>query len=363
MKTKTIKVGQRDAFLSEIKPAAEVINAGGLVAFPTETVYGLGADALNATAVKRIYEVKNRQIDNPLIVHISDKEEVYRVAKSEEVSDEAKKLINLLWPGPLTIVVKKANIVPDITTAGLDTVAIRMPRHEVALNLIRESGVPIAAPSANLAGKPSPTSAAHVIQDLYGKIDVIIDAGRTEIGVESTVIDLTGDMPTVLRPGGVTLEDLQSILDRVKLHPSISISFGEKEVGDGFIARSPGMKYKHYAPNADVIVVEGKEKEVRDKIRQFIAEKEGERKIGVMTTYENKGKSGNYGYEYNYDADIVKFVGADLDTIARNLFKTFREMDEDKVDIIIAESVEESGLGRAIMNRLKKAAGYKVIKA
>ncbi|MBU1204733.1 MAG: threonylcarbamoyl-AMP synthase [Nanoarchaeota archaeon] len=345
MKTKIIKINPKNIEISKIKAAARILRKGGLVAFPTETVYGLGADALNPKAVKKIFEAKGRPADNPLIVHIADKEEVYRLAK--EVPEEAEKLMDKFWPGPLTLVLKKSKIVPDIITGGLDSVAIRMPANKIALALIKEAKVPVAAPSANLFSKPSPTSAEHVIQDLYGKIDVIIDSGETEIGVESTVLDLTTKPATLLRPGGITLEELERVLGKIKIHPIIK---GKKV--KNIIAKSPGMKYKHYSPNADVILVEGAYQEVKKRIQKLVYKHKKEGKnIGVMTANEN----------HEYKADLIKFVGNDFNTIAKNLFKIFREFDKEKVDIIIAEGVSDKGLGLAIMNRLRKAA-YEIIK-
>ena len=330
---------------SKIKIAAEVLRRGGLVAFPTETVYGLGANALDSKAVKKIFEVKGRPTDNPLIVHVASKAEVYKLAS--EVPKEAEKLMNAFWPGPLTLILKKSEIVPNTTTGGLDTVAIRMPAHKIALTLIKESKVPVAAPSANLSGKPSPTSGEHVIRDLYGKIDVIIDAGETQIGLESTVLDLTVDPPTILRPGGITLEDLERLLGEVQVHPAVE---GRKVKTT---VKSPGMKYRHYAPNADVIVVEGNAEKVREKIRELTTKYKREgKKVGVMIT-DMKQRCG---------ADVTKIVGNDFETIARNLFKTLRGFDEEDVDVIIAEGIESVGLGLAIMNRLKRAS-YKIIKA
>jgi len=346
MITRIIKLNEKKFRIDEIKIAVETIVKGGLVAFPTETVYGLGANVFNVKAVEKIYEVKGRPKDNPFIVHIADKKDVYRL--TSEIPEKAEELMKKFWPGPLTLIFKKSKIVPDVTTAGLGTVAIRMPDNKIALSLIRESKVPIAAPSANLAGKPSPTSAEHVIHDLYGKIEVIIDAGRTRIGVESTVLDITTDPPILLRPGGVNLEELESFLGKIKLHPIVKAGGKMKK----FIAKSPGMKYKHYAPDADLIVVEGKTIAVRKKIQELVNEyKIKGKRVGVMTASK-----------HDYDADVIKFVGKNMKVIAKNLFKIFREFDKEKVDLIVAESVETNGLGFTIMNRLKKASGYNVIK-
>ena len=339
MKTKIIKINPKKIEISKIKKAAKILRNGGLVAFPTETVYGLGADALNPKAVKKIFETKGRPSDNPLIIHIANKEEIYRLIK--ELPKGTKTLMNKFWPGPLSLVLKKSKIVPEITTAGLDSVAIRMPANKIALSLIKETKMPIAAPSANLSGKPSPTRAERVISDLYGKIDAIINGGITKIGVESTVLDLTTNPPTLLRPGGISLEELEKILGKVKIHRLVK----ERKLKK-IVVKSPGMKYKHYAPKAKIIVVEGKYERVKKKIQQLVNKYGKERKIvGVMTADE----------DHNYKANVIKFMGNEFNTIAKNLFNYFRDFDKEKVDIIIAEGVGDKGLGLAIMNRLKRA--------
>ncbi len=346
MKTKIIKINPKNPEILQIRIVVKILEKGGLVAFPTETVYGLGANALDVNAIKKIFEAKGRPADNPLIVHIADKKEIYRLAR--EVPKEVKKLINKFWPGPLTIILKKSKIVPDIITGGLDTIAIRMPSNKIALALIKEAKVPIAAPSANFFGKPSPTAAKHVIQDLDGKIAAIIDGGETEIGVESSIIDLTTIPPTLLRPGGITLEELKKLLGKIKIHPLVK----GKQIKT-FIAQSPGMKYKHYAPDAKIIVIEGEYQKVQKKIQELVDKYKLEGKfVGVMTTNEN----------HIYKADVIKFLGNDFNTIAKNLFKTFREFDEEKIDIIIAEGIIDKELGHAIMNRLRKASDYNIIK-
>ncbi len=323
-----------------VKQAALIIKEGGLAAFPTETVYGLGADALNAEAVKKIFEAKGRPADNPLIVHIADVKDVYRLAK--EVPKEAELLMNRFWPGPLTIVLKKAKLVPDIVTAGLDTVAIRMPSHKVALALIREAKTPIAAPSANISGNPSPTHASHVIEDMMGKTDVIIDSGPCDIGVESTVIDMTVKPPLVLRPGGLPKEELAKFLKNV----------GKEEKSEK--PKSPGMKYKHYAPNAEVIVVEGNKEKVKKKVKELVNEYKLKGKmVGVITTMK----------EHRYDAEVVKYIGSTEKEGAKNLFKALRDFDKENIHVIIAEGIEEKGIGEAVMNRLRKAAGQDIVKA
>ena len=333
--------------IDKIRIAADVIRTGGLVAFPTETVYGLGADALNTEAVASIFRAKNRPVDNPIIVHVADKEEVYKLTKDIPVI--AEELMDFFWPGPLTLILKKSEIVPYVTTGGLETVALRMPDHRVPLALIAESGVPIAAPSANPAGKPSPTNAKHVIEDLGAKVDMILDGGPTMIGVESTVLDLTASKPKILRPGGITAEELVDILGTIEIHP-----FRIKmEIGVPF---SPGMKHKHYAPNSDMIVVEGDDFGIIVRKVQELADEHMRKgkKVGIMATSESPA----------YDADIVKIAGsrADPRTIARNLFEILRGFDDQRVDIILVEGVETKGIGLAIMDRLERAAGHRVIR-
>ena len=339
MKTKIIKINSNSPEISKIKIAAKVLRKDGLVAFPTETVYGLGANALDIKAVKKIFEAKGRPIDNPLIVHISNKKDICRLV--EKVPKDAERLMDKFWPGPLTLILKKSKIVPYITTGGLDTVAIRMPANKIALALIKEAKIPIAAPSANLFGKPSPTRAEHVIEDLYGKIDAIINGGNTEIGIESTVVDLTTNPPVLLRPGSVALEEMERVLGKIEIYSVAN----EKDITK-IIAKSPGMKYKHYSPDAKLIVVEGKHQNVKKKIQELINQykKEG-KKIGIMVINQN----------HSYRANKIKFVGNDFIAIAKNLFKIFREFNKEKIDIIIAEGISDKGLGLAIMNRLRKA--------
>jgi L-threonylcarbamoyladenylate synthase len=335
----------------KIAAAAEIIKAGGLVAFPTETVYGLGADALNADAVLALFAAKNRPLDNPPIVHVADSKDVYKLA--DEVTSTAELLMQKFWPGPLTLVMHRYPGLPDVTTAGLETVAVRMPKHPVALALIKASQTPIAAPSANLAGKPSPTLASHVLGDLNGRIDAILDGGATQIGVESTVLDVSVDPPMLLRPGGTPLEALQKVVGEVALHPFIS---AESELPPEK-ARSPGMKHKHYAPKAPVILVEGMVPAVMAKIKELLQGcfTEGKR-VGVLATDETA---------WAYEANVVKSMGSrqNLNMVASNLFRLLREFDSENLDLIIAEAVPTEGLGLAVMNRLRKASGYHIIKA
>jgi L-threonylcarbamoyladenylate synthase len=349
-KTLVLTVDSEKPEVEKIRIAAGFVQRGGLVAFPTETVYGLGADALNPKAVLSLFEAKKRPFDNPPIVHVGNPKDAYRLV--ETALPEAETLMKEFWPGPLTLIFKRSKIVPDVTVAGLETIAIRMPRHNVALALLRESNCPIAAPSANLAGKPSPTAAKHVFDDLDGRIDAILDAGSTNIGVESTVLDLTADPPQILRPGGTPYEMLKRFLGKVELNP---VAVAEKELQIQKV-RSPGMKHKHYAPNADVIVVEGQVSAVVRKVKELVeSHKRKGLKVGVLATDETVGC---------YEADVVKSLGSrsNLAVIARNLFALLREFDLDGVDVVIAEGVPVEGLGLAVMNRLRKASGYKIFK-
>jgi L-threonylcarbamoyladenylate synthase len=349
-RTLIMKVDAREPEIVKIRIAARVIRRGGTVAFPTETVYGLGADAFNAEAVNEVFVAKKRPPDNPMIVHIATKGEVHKLAK--EVPKLAEKLMDLFWPGPLTLVLRRAKAVPDITVAGLDTVAIRMPDNPVALALISESGTSIAAPSANLAGRPSPTAAAHVLEDLAGRIDVVLDAGATRVGVESTVIDMTTDPPQILRPGGITYEELERALGKVTMHPMVMATRRRRLMR----ARSPGMKHKHYAPNAEVIVVEGKPRAVMKKVQELADLHRGRGKcVGIMATDES---------QCEYLADVVKSLGSRENpaTAARRLYGLLREFDDEGVDVIIAEGTTTKGLGLAVANRLRRASGFNIVK-
>jgi L-threonylcarbamoyladenylate synthase len=343
MQTKILKINPRNPQISKIKRAAKLIKQGRLIAFPTETVYGLGANALDSFAVKKVFEAKGRPSDNPLIVHIYNKDDIKILAK--DIPEITKKIIDQFWPGPLTIVLKKSRLVPKTTTAGLDTVAIRMPKNKIAKILIKEAGVPVAAPSANFAGRPSPTLAKHVWDDLKGRIDLIIDGGQTAIGIESTVIDLSRKKPMLLRPGGVTLEELQRVIGRIEVHPILK---GKKSKT---VSRSPGMKYRHYAPIAKLILIEGTRHNVNKKISQLLKTyKKQQKRVGIMTTDKTISQK----------ADMIKYVGSDFSKIATNLFKALREFDSRGIDVILAQGISQKGLGLGIMNRLSKAA-YKRI--
>lgn len=346
METKIYKMGNRATEGAMIGEAARVIREGGLAAFPTETVYGLGADALNPEAARKIYAAKGRPSDNPLIVHIAGMEHLSEIAK--DVPDQAKKLAEAFWPGPLTMIVNKNEKVPDETTGGMQTVAVRMPNHPVALELIRKSGCLIAAPSANTSGRPSPTLAEHVAEDLDGKVPVILDAGEVGIGIESTIIDLTEAIPMILRPGYVTKRMLEEVIGPVRTDP------GMISEDSSVKPKAPGMKYRHYAPKADLIIVDGEKKAVIDKINALTAymRTKGMR-VGVIGTDETAA---------HYTGDVVLSMGAreDEDAIARRLYRILREFDEREIHVIYSESFDSPGIGQAVMNRLLKAAGHQV---
>ena len=328
--------------------AERILKNGGLVAFPTETVYGLGADALDAAASAKIYAAKGRPSDNPLIVHIADKDALHDL--SCDVNEMALKLADKFWPGPLTMILKKTAVVPESITGGLGTVAIRMPSHPVAARLIKESGVYIAAPSANTSGKPSPTRAQHVIDDMNGKIDMIIADDTVDIGVESTIVDLSEDIPTILRPGYITKEMLEQVLGEVRVDPAIMGS-----IKPGVVPKAPGMKYKHYAPDADLAIVEGSEQDVIEKINELASAKElAGYKVGIMATEETKNK---------YASGIVKAVGSreKEETVAHNLYAALRDFDKLGVQYIYSEGFSTDNVGQAVMNRLIKAAGHTII--
>ena len=334
----------------DLELASEILKKGGLVAFPTETVYGLGGDALNPDASRKIYSAKGRPSDNPLIVHIADETDLQKIAK--DIPEAAYKLMDVFWPGPMTMIFHKKPIVPDSTTGGLDTVAVRMPSHNVAYELIRRSGVMIAAPSANTSGRPSPTMASHVREDMEGKIDMIIDGGDCRYGIESTIIDMTGEVPTILRPGYITREMLEDVIGKVEVDPAI--------LGEAAHVRpkAPGMKYTHYAPKGIMYIVEGESSNsVIRCINRMVKERQmAGCKVGVLATRYNA---------MAYEADEVIVIGDKKDElmISSNLYRTLREFDARGVDYIYSESFAGSSLGTAIMNRLIKAAGHRVIQA
>lgn len=348
MKTRIVNISKDNIDNSLMKEAGEIILSGGLVAFPTETVYGLGGDAFNSESSMKIYAAKGRPSDNPLIVHIADISDLAKVAES--VPEEAYKLARAFWPGPLTIILNKVPDLPRETTGGLETVAVRMPSHPVALEFIKEAGGFVAAPSANLSGRPSPTSAKYVIEDLDGRIDMIIDGGSSEIGLESTIVDLAQSKPMILRPGYITREDLERVLGTVSIDRTILDDNSTEP------PKAPGMKYRHYAPKADLLIVSGSSDNVIDYINQkVLADHADEKKVAVISTDETADK---------YRADIVKSLGArdDETSIARNLFRILRELDDIEVDMIYTESFDSKGISMATMNRLLKAAGHKEVR-
>ena len=348
MNTKIERVNPEQIDETIMEEAGRLIAEGELVAFPTETVYGLGGDALHPEAARKIYAAKGRPSDNPLIVHIADFSDMERVAR--EVPEAARKLAGAFWPGPLTMIVWKSDAVPMATTGGMDTVAVRMPNHPVALDLIRKSGCLIAAPSANTSGRPSPTEASHVAEDLSGRIAMILDGGPVGIGIESTIIDLTETKPMVLRPGYITPQMLSEVLgEEVIIDPGIIAADDTRK------PKAPGMKYRHYAPKAQLTVVEGD----TDAVVNYINERTAEHiangmRAGIIATAETMEQ---------YQAGDVKCIGtrADERTIAAGLFGVLREFDSDGVNVIYSEAFQEEGIGSAIMNRLLKAAGHQVI--
>ena len=347
-----------------ISEAAEILKQGGLVAFPTETVYGLGGNGLDKEAAKKIYAAKGRPSDNPLILHVSSIEEVYPLVKA--LPEKAKKLMETFWPGPLTLVLPKSDIVPKESTGGLETVALRSPENALTLSLIRACGFPIAGPSANLSGRPSPTEAAHVLEDLGGRIEGILEDGAVGIGVESTIVDLSEDCPTLLRPGAITIEDLEEVLgEKVAIDPTLL----GKSMEEGFIPKAPGMKYRHYAPKAEMILFKKKEEEEnglrsgQEDIAKSIlsyGKKEfsvsPERKIWILcgedtaSLYEGDGRF------------TVQILGRREEPLSmtHNLFRLLRQADEEGVELILGECYSEEGVGFALMNRLKKAAGQRI---
>ncbi|GFP77352.1 L-threonylcarbamoyladenylate synthase [Clostridium fungisolvens] len=349
MKTEVKIINNVEESVDDIKRAAECIKSGGTVVFPTETVYGLGADALNENAVKKIFIAKGRPQDNPLIIHVASKNvEKY----AQDVPKVAEKLMDKFWPGPLTILFNKKPIVPDITSAGLSTIGIRMPEDKLALKLIEFSETAIAAPSANISGRPSPTDIYRCIEDLNEKVDFIIGGNESNVGLESTIIDCTVTPPCVLRPGGITLEMLREVDPEVYIDAAIM-----KKPSEDIKPKAPGMKYRHYAPKAKVSIVEGSLEKSVEKINEIVQNYiEKGFQVGIMATEETKNlyKQGN----------IISLGSRNnIEEVAKNLFETLRKFDDSAVDYIISEAFTEDGMGLAIMNRLRKAAGFDIIKA
>ena len=354
METQLVSLTQgedKESLLAKLAQAGEIIKNGGLVAFPTETVYGLGGDALNPTSSQKIYEAKGRPSDNPLIVHIADMEHLEKIVQN--VPESAKKLANIFWPGPLTMIMHKSDIVPMQTTGGLDTVAVRMPAHPLALTFIQNAGGYVAAPSANLSGKPSPTKAQYVIQDMDGRIDMILDADAGTdgaIGIESTIVDMTGEVPMILRPGYITQKMITKVIGKTDTDVTILDNNSKQP------PKAPGMKYRHYAPKGELVIVEGEPEQVIRYINQQAAlhAEKGE-KTGIIGTSESIGQ---------YKADSIKDAGKrdDMLSAAQKLYTFLREFDDENIAYIYSESFSSEGVGQAVMNRLLKAAGHRCVK-
>jgi L-threonylcarbamoyladenylate synthase len=347
MKTTIYQIDGSPADAIQIKAAGEIIRGGGLVAFPTETVYGLGGDALNAASAARIFAAKARPDDNPLIIHLNRSKDIEMIA--EDIPPLFYRLADKFWPGPLTMILKKASCVPDSTTGGLMTVAVRMPDNQTALRLIDAAGGFVAAPSANLSGRPSPTMIHHVIEDMRGRIEMILDGGAAAIGLESTIIDLTVSPPEILRPGSIT----EAML--IPITGPVIVKVTNKETDAASSPRAPGMKYRHYAPRGRMTIIAGEEKAVIAYIndRLFVDKLNG-CKTGVIATDQTS---------HNYHADHVKQIGdrQDEDTIAHNLYRILREFDDEITDVIYCETFYDTNIGTAIMNRLLKAASYRMV--
>lgn len=347
METRIFTITEQNMDREALMEAGEILRRGGLVAFPTETVYGLGGDALNRESSKKIYAAKGRPSDNPLIVHICRLEDMESIVR--EITPQTRAVAEAFWPGPLTLILSKAERVPYETTGGLDTVAVRLPSHPVARELIDYAGGYVAAPSANLSGKPSPTVAKYVIQDMDGRIDAIIDGGEVGIGLESTIIDMTVQPPQILRPGYITRQMLEQVLGQVDVDATILSNTS------GQAPKAPGMKYRHYAPQGEMCIVAGGQKQVVDYINEQIRRdvSRGER-VGVICTDETV---------HTYGDAVVKTAGSrqDEESIARHLYSILREFDDEQVTRIYSEDFAPDGLGQAIMNRLLKAAGHKRI--
>lgn len=348
MNTKIVKIDPAHPRMEEIREAGRIIREGGLVAFPTETVYGLGGNALDVTASQRIYAAKGRPSDNPLIVHIADMASLLPLVT--EIPEAARKLASACWPGPLTMIFHKSSIVPLETTGGLDSVAVRFPSHPIACALIRAGGGYVAAPSANTSGRPSPTMAEHVIEDLKGKIEMIVDGGSVGIGLESTIVDFTENIPTILRPGYINEQMLRDILGEVRMDKGLLAE------NSRIHPKAPGMKYRHYAPKGSLLIVEGQTDRVAAKIEEMAREKTAAGyTVGIIGTDESVGR---------YSSGIIKSIGtrSDEESIGRHLYSVLREFDDCGAAYIFSESFDTPKMGQAIMNRLLKAAGHQVIK-
>ena len=347
METKVAIIKDINTDIRFIEEAGKVIRNGGTVAFPTETVYGLGANALDDEAVRKIFIAKGRPQDNPLIIHVSTKE-ISELVK--DVPEVAQKIIDKFWPGPLTVILEKKDIIPNVTSANLNTIGIRMPNSEIALKLIELAERPIAAPSANISGGPSPTEVERCVEDLNGRVDYIIGGESSDIGVESTIVDCTVNPPLVLRPGGITLEMLKEINPEIELDKAL-----KSKPNDDFKPKAPGMKYKHYAPNAHLKIIKGKNEKTIEIINEIVENYiEKGNDVAILTTNENLNK-------FNNGKVISLGSENDLKEIAKNLFEALRKCDDLRVQYILCQGFEENGVGLAIMNRLNKAAGYDIL--
>lgn len=349
METKVIKIDRKNPDLNLLQEAGRLLAEGALVAFPTETVYGLGGDGLKADAAARIYAAKGRPSDNPLILHIAEVTDMEKLAV--DIPELAYRLAEEFWPGPMTMILKKNKVVPYATTGGLDTVAIRMPSDKIAREIIRNSGTFIAAPSANLSGRPSPTKAEHVIEDLSGRIEMIVDGGASDIGLESSIIDLSGEVPMILRPGYITKEDFERIVAEVEYDSAVLATKPQESV----VAKAPGMKYRHYAPKGQITIVEGESSAVVKKINALVSEQEAKgTRTAVLCAEETKEQ---YVCQHVYSLGSLKSEKE----ISAHLFAALRSFDTEQMEIIYSESFEKTRLAGAIMNRLRKAAGYQRI--
>ena len=351
METKIIKIDRKHLDMELIKEAGRMLKEGALVAFPTETVYGLGGNGLQESAAARIYAAKGRPSDNPLILHIAEVSDIEKLAV--DIPELAYLLAEKFWPGPLTMILKKSDIVPYTTTGGLDTVAIRMPSDEIAREIIRASGGYIAAPSANLSGRPSPTKAEHVIEDLSGRIEMIVDGGDSDIGLESSIIDLSGEVPMILRPGYITKEDFEQIVSQVEYDSAVLATRPQESV----VAKAPGMKYRHYAPKGQITIVEGDTSAVVAKINALVAEQEAQgHRVAVLCAEETRNQ---------YSCENVFSLGSltSEKEISSHLFAALRTFDTEQIEVIYSENFENTKLANAIMNRLRKAAGYQTLQA
>lgn len=351
MQTEVIRIYDVRAQSKVLKRAGEILRSGGLVAFPTETVYGLGANGFDGEACKGIYLAKGRPSDNPLILHVANRAMIGEIAA--EITPLAEKLLAAFCPGPITLILKRKDIVPDEITGGLDTVGIRMPENDVARAMIKVAGVPVAAPSANLSGRPSPTTAEAVLNDLEGRVPLILDGGPCEFGVESTIVDCTGETAVILRPGAITEEMLEEVAGRVMIDPAL--------VGKDAIPKAPGMKYKHYAPKAPLTLVEGAPEKVAGAMeKELLARRKQGEIVGVLASEEVLEELGSLlpddlGYCYGAQGD--------LPAIAASLYEGLRYFDDTEAESLLAEGTTSEGLGLAIMNRLRKASGFNSLKA